>query len=111
MTDCKSLYYACLIFSIQTLCYTSQVWIFGEKIGEGIGKTRKEAQCQAADTSLRNLAGELRSTPCSFYSQLELLMCNVIGGRGGGDLDSNFSYGVYFILDGPWVVLFSVVDS
>jgi len=26
-------------------------------------------------------------------------------------LDSNFSYGVYFILDGPWVVLFSVVDS
>ena len=37
-------------------------------------------------------------------------MCNVIGGRGA-DLDSNFSYGVYFILDGPWVVLFSVVDS
>jgi len=56
---------------------------FLEKISEGIGKTRKEAQCQAADTSLRNLAGELRSTPCSFYSQLELLMCNVIGGRGG----------------------------
>jgi len=66
VTDCKSLYYACLIFSIQTLCYTSQVWIFGEKIGEGIGKTRKEAQCQAADTSLRNLAGELMIDPPFF---------------------------------------------
>ncbi|CAN6240243.1 unnamed protein product [Urochloa humidicola] len=47
-----------------TLCDTTElqfsieVWIFGEKIGEGIGKTRKEAQCQAADTSLRNLAVE-----------------------------------------------------
>jgi len=42
--------------------------IFGEKVGEGVGKTRKEAQCQAADTSLRNLAGELMSDSpfCSF---------------------------------------------
>jgi hypothetical protein len=73
VTDCKSLYYTCLIFSIQTFRYTSQVWIFGEKIGEGIGKTRKEAQCEAADTSLRNLAGELMTNLRSFYSQLELL--------------------------------------
>jgi hypothetical protein len=56
--DWKSLYSACLVFSILTFDYTFQVWIFGEKIGEGFGKTRKEAQCQAADTSLRNLAGE-----------------------------------------------------
>ncbi|CAN6235709.1 unnamed protein product [Urochloa humidicola] len=50
-----------------TLCDTTElqfsieVWIFGEKIGEGIGKTRKEAQCQAADTSLRNLADKFLS--------------------------------------------------
>ncbi|KAG2567617.1 hypothetical protein PVAP13_7NG336900 [Panicum virgatum] len=50
-----------------TLCDTAElqfsieVWIFGEKIGEGIGKTRKEAQCQAADTSLRNLADKFLS--------------------------------------------------
>ncbi|TVU15110.1 hypothetical protein EJB05_38612 [Eragrostis curvula] len=50
-----------------TLCDTTElqfaieVWIFGEKVGEGIGKTRKEAQHQAADTSLRNLAGKFLS--------------------------------------------------
>ncbi|KAF8704039.1 hypothetical protein HU200_031524 [Digitaria exilis] len=50
-----------------TLCDTAdlqfsiEVWVFGEKIGEGIGKTRKEAQCQAADTSLRNLADKFLS--------------------------------------------------
>lgn len=50
-----------------TLCDTTdlqfsiEVWIFGEKIGEGFGKTRKEAQCQAADTSLRNLADKFLS--------------------------------------------------
>ncbi|KAL6651088.1 hypothetical protein ACP70R_010013 [Stipagrostis hirtigluma subsp. patula] len=50
-----------------TLCDTAElqfsieVWIFGEKVGEGIGKTRKEAQHQAADTSLRNLADKFLS--------------------------------------------------
>ncbi|KAL6903739.1 hypothetical protein ACP4OV_004552 [Aristida adscensionis] len=50
-----------------TLCDTTElqfsieVWIFGLKIGEGIGKTRKEAQHQAADTSLRNLADKFLS--------------------------------------------------
>ncbi|GJN26951.1 hypothetical protein PR202_gb14920 [Eleusine coracana subsp. coracana] len=38
-----------------------KVWIFGEKVGEGIGRTRKEAQHQAADTSLRNLADKFLS--------------------------------------------------
>ncbi|RLM78729.1 hypothetical protein C2845_PM12G21610 [Panicum miliaceum] len=45
-----------------TLCDTAElqfsieVWIVGEKIGEGIGRTRREAQRQAAEMSLRNLA-------------------------------------------------------
>lgn len=46
---------------VPTLFYAFQVLIFGEKVGEGVGKTRKEAQCLAADTSLRNLAGEVMS--------------------------------------------------
>lgn len=50
-----------------TLCDTAElqfsveVLIFGGKVGEGVGKTRKEAQCQAADTSLRNLADKFLS--------------------------------------------------
>ena len=39
--------------------FTCQVWFVGEKLGEGVGKTRKEAQHRAADMSLRNLAGML----------------------------------------------------
>lgn len=35
-----------------------QVWLVGEKVGEGIGSTRKEAQRQAAEISLRNLASK-----------------------------------------------------
>ncbi|XP_044954528.1 RNA polymerase II C-terminal domain phosphatase-like 1 isoform X1 [Hordeum vulgare subsp. vulgare] len=47
-----------------TLCDTAElqfsieVWIVGEKVGEGIGSTRKEAQRQAAEISLRNLANK-----------------------------------------------------
>ncbi|OQU82010.1 RNA polymerase II C-terminal domain phosphatase-like 1 isoform X2 [Sorghum bicolor] len=50
-----------------TLCdttelqFSTEVLIFGEKVGEGVGKTRKEAQWQAADTSLRNLADKFLS--------------------------------------------------
>lgn len=35
-----------------------QVWFAGEKIGEGSGRTRREAQHQAAEASLMNLAGK-----------------------------------------------------
>jgi hypothetical protein len=35
-----------------------QVWLVGEKIGEGTGRTRKEAQHQACEISLKNLASE-----------------------------------------------------
>ncbi|KAL5996410.1 hypothetical protein ACLOJK_026488 [Asimina triloba] len=39
----------------------TKVWFVGEKIGEGIGKTRKEAQRQAAESSLRTLASEMEN--------------------------------------------------
>ncbi|PNT69120.1 RNA polymerase II C-terminal domain phosphatase-like 1 isoform X2 [Brachypodium distachyon] len=47
-----------------TLCDTTElqfsieVWIVGERVGEGIGGTRREAQWQAAEMSLRNLANK-----------------------------------------------------
>lgn len=50
-----------------TLCDTTelrfsiQIWIVGEKVGEGMGRTRKEAQYQAANISLRNLADRFLS--------------------------------------------------
>lgn len=36
-----------------------QVLFAGQKIGEGIGRTRREAQCQAAEGSLFCLAGNI----------------------------------------------------
>uniref|UniRef100_A0A0D9YVH4 protein-serine/threonine phosphatase n=1 Tax=Oryza glumipatula TaxID=40148 RepID=A0A0D9YVH4_9ORYZ len=44
------------------LQFSIEVWIVGEKVGEGIGRTRKEAQCQAAEISLRNLANKYLSS-------------------------------------------------
>ncbi|KAH1054953.1 hypothetical protein J1N35_033018 [Gossypium stocksii] len=38
------------------LQFSIEAWFAGEKIGEGIGKTRREAQCQAAEDSVRCLA-------------------------------------------------------
>ncbi|XP_057949749.1 RNA polymerase II C-terminal domain phosphatase-like 1 [Malania oleifera] len=38
------------------LQFSIEVWFAGEKIGEGIGRTRREAQHQAAEGSLKNLA-------------------------------------------------------
>ena len=45
----------------------------GEKIGEGIGKTRREAQRHAAEGSIKNLA----SMESSFFlpSFFSLLLC------------------------------------
>lgn len=36
-----------------------QVWFVGDKIGEGVGRTRKDAQRQAAEISLHNLASKI----------------------------------------------------
>uniref|UniRef100_A0A0D9W7F4 protein-serine/threonine phosphatase n=1 Tax=Leersia perrieri TaxID=77586 RepID=A0A0D9W7F4_9ORYZ len=51
-----------------TLCNTAElqfsfeVWILGEKVGEGIGKSRKAAKRQAVNMSLRNLAEKFLSS-------------------------------------------------
>lgn len=47
-----------LFISTVVLFLFFQVWLVGEKIGEGTGRTRKEAQHQAAEISLKNLASE-----------------------------------------------------
>ncbi|XP_038978339.1 RNA polymerase II C-terminal domain phosphatase-like 1 isoform X2 [Phoenix dactylifera] len=47
------------------LQFSMEVWFVGEKIGEGIGKTRKEAQQQATDFSLRTLANKYLSNATS----------------------------------------------
>uniref|UniRef100_A0A2P2LPT7 DRBM domain-containing protein n=1 Tax=Rhizophora mucronata TaxID=61149 RepID=A0A2P2LPT7_RHIMU len=38
------------------LQFSIEAWFGGEKVGEGIGRTRREAQRQAADGSIKNLA-------------------------------------------------------
>jgi len=72
---------------------------FWEKIGEGIGKTRKEAQCQAADTSLRNLAGELMIDPPFFLCSVGV--ANVQRNWGGGGIfvvTFHFGYILYLMI-------------
>ncbi|KAK9131738.1 hypothetical protein Scep_011266 [Stephania cephalantha] len=44
------------------LQFSIEVWFSGEKISQGIGKTRKEAQLQAAELSLRILADKYLAT-------------------------------------------------
>nr|DAD20889.1 TPA_asm: hypothetical protein HUJ06_022352 [Nelumbo nucifera] len=43
------------------LQFSFEVYFMGEKVGEGIGRTRKEAQHQAAENSIRNLANKYLS--------------------------------------------------
>jgi RNA polymerase II C-terminal domain phosphatase-like 1/2 len=50
-----------LIFSV---FYFLQAWFAGEKVGEGTGKTRREAQRQAAEGSIKKLAGKISFTTC-----------------------------------------------
>ncbi|KAJ0018280.1 hypothetical protein Pint_10632 [Pistacia integerrima] len=40
------------------LQFSIEAWFAGEKIGEGMGKTRREAQRQAAEASIKNLASK-----------------------------------------------------
>ncbi|KAH8493679.1 hypothetical protein H0E87_020438, partial [Populus deltoides] len=55
-----------LVASID-LQFSIEAWFAGEKVGEGTGKTRREAQRQAAEGSIKKLAGiyMLRSKPDS----------------------------------------------
>ncbi|OIS97517.1 PREDICTED: RNA polymerase II C-terminal domain phosphatase-like 1 [Nicotiana attenuata] len=49
------------LLSSPELQFSVEVWFAGEKIGEGIGRTRREAQRQAAEESLMNLADKYLS--------------------------------------------------
>ncbi|XP_026392278.1 RNA polymerase II C-terminal domain phosphatase-like 1 isoform X1 [Papaver somniferum] len=53
----KVIFRSALVASAE-LQFSIEVWFSGEKIGVGIGKTRKEAQRQAAERSLRTLANK-----------------------------------------------------
>ncbi|XP_038982808.1 RNA polymerase II C-terminal domain phosphatase-like 1 isoform X2 [Phoenix dactylifera] len=56
------------------LQFSMEVWFVGGKLGEGIGKTRKEAQQQAAEISLRTLANKYlsnaRSDPSTLHGDM-----------------------------------------
>ncbi|PPD85468.1 hypothetical protein GOBAR_DD17625 [Gossypium barbadense] len=58
------------------LQFSIEAWFAGEKIGEGIGKTRREAQCQAAEDSIRCLADTYLShiKPDSGSAQADCMM-------------------------------------
>ncbi|AQK53888.1 RNA polymerase II C-terminal domain phosphatase-like 1 [Zea mays] len=53
------------------LQFSIEVWIVGEKVGEGIGRTRREAQRQAAEMSLRNLANKYLSSDPNKLSDMK----------------------------------------
>ncbi|KAJ6925813.1 hypothetical protein NC651_010291 [Populus alba x Populus x berolinensis] len=61
------------------LQFSIETWFVGEKVGEGTGKTRREAQRQAAEGSIKKLAVEIPLVQTS-------LLC---------DADDNISAGMY----------------
>lgn len=71
------------------LQFSVEVWLTGEKIGEGIGRTRKEAQRLASESSLRNLANR-------YLSRVSLDSSVVHANENGFVCDSNsFGYPPY----------------
>nr|CAD1844371.1 unnamed protein product [Ananas comosus var. bracteatus] len=53
------------LFDTKELQFCIEVWFVGDKIGEGVGRTRKDAQRQAAEISLHNLAKKYLSNTTS----------------------------------------------
>ena len=53
---------------ILSVFYCLQAWFAGEKVGDGTGKTRREAQRQAAEGSIKKLAGKISYHDISYYS-------------------------------------------
>ncbi|GJN21680.1 hypothetical protein PR202_gb09181 [Eleusine coracana subsp. coracana] len=76
--------YRSLLCDTAELQFSIEVWIVGEKVGEGIGRTRKAALCQASEISLRNLANKyLSSDPNKMTDMRE---------NGFGSNHSHFGY-------------------
>lgn len=67
------------LVSSYELQFSIEVWFAGEKIGEGIGRTRREAQRHAAEVSLKNLAYKYLSNSNHDSSSID------------GDLSRSFS--------------------
>ncbi|KVH89550.1 Double-stranded RNA-binding [Cynara cardunculus var. scolymus] len=67
-----------LVPSIE-LQFSFEVWFAGERIGEGSGRTRREAQHQAAEASLMNLAGDVAD---KYLSRLKSGTSSVHGDDG-----------------------------
>ncbi|KAG1355157.1 RNA polymerase II C-terminal domain phosphatase-like 1 [Cocos nucifera] len=77
------------------LQFSVEVWFVGEKIGEGIGKTRKEAQQQAAEFSLRTLANKYLSNVTSDTLRGDMLKPSNAKENGFISDSNSFGYPVY----------------
>ncbi|KAF5180249.1 Rna polymerase ii c-terminal domain phosphatase-like [Thalictrum thalictroides] len=81
------------LISTTELQFSIEVWFTGEKVGEGVGRTRKEAQYQAAEHALRNLANKYLSNassdPISAHEDLSKLLYP----KGNGFLGESNSSG------------------
>lgn len=80
------------LVSSTELQFSIEVLFAGEKIGEGIGRTRREAQCQAAESALRHLSNKYLSNtlpdPMSTHEDTSRLLYAKENGFTG---DSNTS--------------------
>nr|XP_029119740.1 RNA polymerase II C-terminal domain phosphatase-like 1 isoform X2 [Elaeis guineensis] len=77
------------------LQFSVEVWFVGEKIGEGIGKTRKEAQQQAAEFSLRTLANKYLSNATSDTLRGDMLKPSNAKENGFISDPNSFGYPAY----------------
>ncbi|XP_021293631.1 RNA polymerase II C-terminal domain phosphatase-like 1 isoform X2 [Herrania umbratica] len=66
------------------LQFSIEAWFAGEKVGEGVGRTRREAQRQAAEESIKNLANTYlsRIKPDSGSAQGDLSRLSNINDNG-----------------------------
>ncbi|XP_042941676.1 RNA polymerase II C-terminal domain phosphatase-like 1 isoform X2 [Carya illinoinensis] len=68
------------------LQFSTEAWFAGEKIGGGIGRTRREAQRQAAEGSIKNLANmymsRIKTDSGSMHGNVSILSANINGFLG-----------------------------
>ncbi|KAL4572446.1 hypothetical protein LXL04_019223 [Taraxacum kok-saghyz] len=69
------------------LQFSVEIWFAGEKIGEGNGRTRREAPHQAAEASLMNLAGNIDAD--KYLSRAKSGTSSVYGEEGRFPLDGS----------------------
>ncbi|PIA45600.1 hypothetical protein AQUCO_01600069v1 [Aquilegia coerulea] len=80
------------LVSTTELQFSIEVWFAGEKVGEGVGRTRREAQYQAAEHALRNLANKYLSNASSDPISAREDLSKLLYAKGNGFLgESNSS--------------------